>query len=120
MNINYYKYINKTELNKWINIIMSMEEIKTFSIQPLTNRSLNFEIIDDKKVKWYGHYRISTHCMKVNLDGHNNLGQLIDTIAHEMAHICYISHDRSHTKQKMLFKKLIKINIDLIMERMAA
>jgi len=118
--MNYYKHISKTELNKWINIIMSMEKIKTFSIQPLTDRDLNFEVIDDKKVKWYGHYRISTHNMKINLDGHLNLGQLIDTIAHEMAHICYIEHDRSHTKQKMLFKKLIKINIDLIMERMAA
>ncbi len=116
--MNYYKHISKTELNKWINIIMSIRDLKAFLIQPLTNRDLNFEIIDDKKVKWYGHYRISTHCMRINLDGHNNLGQLIDTIAHEMAHICYINHDRSHTKQKMLFKRLIKICINE--ERMAA
>jgi hypothetical protein len=118
MNINYYKHINKTELNKWINIIMSIRDLKAFLIQPLTNRNLNFEIIDDKKVKWYGHYRISTHCMKVNLDGHLNLGQLIDTIAHELAHIDLIEHGKEHTHKKMLYKKLIKICINE--ERMAA
>ena len=39
---------------------------------------------------------------------HENLAQLIDTIAHEIAHVYYYSHGRENTKFKMLIKKCIK------------
>jgi len=39
---------------------------------------------------------------------HSNLSQLIDTIAHEIAHIKFSKHGRQHTKFKMQIKAAFK------------
>lgn len=43
---------------------------------------------------------------------HSNLSQLIDTIAHEIAHIKIGNHGRNHTKFKMQIKAAIKAIMD--------
>jgi hypothetical protein len=43
---------------------------------------------------------------------HSNLSQLIDTIAHEIAHIKFSNHGRKHTKFKMQIKTAFKAIMD--------
>ena len=61
-------------------------------------------------------YNLKTGTMKISFRYHTNYEELLDTIAHEFAHV-YLNftnpqhkHDKEHTKQKNYFLKYLKAN----------
>lgn len=113
----------------------SIEEIKAFStvifdvickyknLDELTN---NFTFVQVEEYQTYReNIRILGECnlrekkLYIAMLGHMNPSQLIDTFAHEIAHIPFIKHCKKHTQLKNLIKKLIKMYINYELENVA-
>jgi hypothetical protein len=52
----------------------------------------------------------------ISLEPHKNIGQIIDTIAHEISHIVQKEHGKYHTMLKMKIKKVLKLRIEVYYE----
>lgn len=99
----WYQKRNSLNLESWFYEIIEIEFIK---------QSLNdFDIRCGKLASCYGLCYYKSRQIDICIEHHRNLGQLIDTIAHEVAHIKVGTHCRMHTKCKNLLKKIIKSEI---------
>lgn len=104
--MNWYKSMNCPKLAEFAEEIINLQSIKKF----VSGYKFNFKYFSCER---FGCINISEKVITIYVWNHDNLGQLIDTIAHEIAHIMVWEHNKEHTHIKMLLKKIIKINLEI-------
>jgi predicted metal-dependent hydrolase len=112
--IDWYKKLSTEKLIKWFTKIQNykkLEEVlfgfviinKKFTEDDYESAGIN-KI--DKSIMGECDYKYKV--LLIDVAVHKNLAQLIDTIAHEIAHIKHDNHGKDHKYYTILFKKVIK------------
>jgi hypothetical protein len=112
--VNWYKELRVNELNKWVRKISNYKKLKEslygFCIIKRKFTKYDYETIKiNKKSKLLmGMCEYNYKVLLIDTSVHVNLAQLIDTIAHEIAHIQVEGHGKKHTYYKNIVKRCIK------------
>jgi uncharacterized protein YjaZ len=114
--MDWYKKIRKSEIKKSAECIIC-EYIKVravftdvidydFKFVDIIHADYTDQLKENEAICGVINYPLKK--IEIAITPHSNLAQLIDTIAHEIAHISYYHHGPKHTGLKMKIKKCIK------------
>ena len=114
--VNFYKKITEKNLKSIADIVNNVFEIKDLKGYFCENQKIEIYIntkVDINNVRIYG--CCVEECIQIFIKSHLNksLSFLIETIAHELAHNLFDSHDKQHAKATSLLKKIIVCNLRL-------